>query len=58
MWSSLIDFKETEDDEDAVPDLVKPTGERSRWLWPAVAAGVLVCGLVVHGRPASSRVRS
>ena len=46
MWSSLIEFKETEDDADAVANEAKPARERPRWLWPAVAAIVLVCGLI------------
>ena len=46
MWSSLIDFNETQDDAAAVPGVVKPADDRPRWLWPAAAAGVLVCGLI------------
>ena len=45
MWSDLIDMSETEDDADAVAKELNPARERSRWLWPALPAGVLLCGL-------------
>ncbi len=45
MWSSLIDFKEPEDDADAAAELATPARERPRWLWPAAAAGILIFGL-------------
>jgi len=47
MWSSLIDFRETEDDEDASE--AEPARVRPQWLWPAVAAGLLFCGLIAAG---------
>jgi len=40
MWTSLIEFKETQGDADAVAGEAKPARERPRWLWPAVAASV------------------
>jgi WD40 repeat protein/serine/threonine protein kinase/Tfp pilus assembly protein PilF len=46
MWSSLIDFNETEDDADAVAVGMNRARKRPRWLWPAVVAGVLLCGLL------------
>jgi WD40 repeat protein/serine/threonine protein kinase len=46
MWSSLIDLREQEDDEGPVPAPPNPGEKRLQWLWPAVAAGVLCCGLV------------
>jgi WD40 repeat protein/serine/threonine protein kinase len=46
LWSSLIDFRETEDDADAIAGAPDPAQERLQWLWPAVTAGVLLCGLI------------
>jgi len=46
MWSSLIDFRDTEDDADAVANALSLAEERLRWLWPAGAAAVLLCGLI------------
>ncbi len=46
IWESLIDFKETEEDTEAVANEAKPARERPRWLWPAVAAGVMLVGLI------------
>ena len=46
-WQSLIDSRETEH-----PKAKTPAAARSRrppWLWPAVAVGVLVLGLVAWG---------
>jgi WD40 repeat protein/formylglycine-generating enzyme required for sulfatase activity/serine/threonine protein kinase len=60
LWSSLIDFTETEDAADASD--AEPAGNRRRWLWPAAVAGVLLCGLIggllangLRGRTANRR---
>jgi len=45
MWSSLVDFKETEPVKKAAP--AAASKRRPPWLWPAVAAGVLFFGFVV-----------
>ena len=47
MWSSLIDFREPEPtvDDDAIPD--SEVASRPIWVWPAVAAGVLLCGFAL-----------
>jgi len=45
VWSNLIDFRETEDDADAVATAPNPVQGRPRWLWTALAAGVLILGL-------------
>jgi superkiller protein 3 len=46
MWSSLIDFTETVDDPDTAANEAKSARYQPRWLWPSVAAGVLVVGLI------------
>jgi WD40 repeat protein/serine/threonine protein kinase len=46
MWSSLIDLRETEDDAGTGANEVDSARERPQWLWPAITAGVLVCGLI------------
>jgi WD40 repeat protein/serine/threonine protein kinase len=45
VWSSLIDFSETENDADAVDSLLQPAHIQRRWLWPVVTGAVLLCGL-------------
>jgi len=59
MWSSLIEFKETEEESAGVSAAAKPAGERPRWRKSAVvgAAGLAAILLVVviifitKGRP-------
>ncbi len=46
MWSSLIDFGKPEDDMDSGERALKPARGQRRWLWPAAAGGVLLCGLL------------
>ena len=46
MWSSLIDFQDTGDDTDVATEDMKPVRQRTRWLWPAAAGGMPLCGLV------------
>ena len=43
-WKSLVDFEETEPVKKAAP---AASNRRPPWLWPAVAAGVLLFGLGV-----------
>jgi len=45
MWKSLVDFTETEPVKKAAPTAA--LNRRPPWLWPAMAAGVLLLGLVV-----------
>ena len=47
QWESLIEFKETEPAKVPAPDVAVLKRPIPRWLLPAVAAGVLVLGLVV-----------
>ena len=44
---SLVELKETERSDVAAPAIAAPQRQRPRWMWPAVAAGVLLLGLVV-----------
>jgi WD40 repeat protein/serine/threonine protein kinase len=46
MWSSLIEFKETDDDWARDDAGAKPAGSRPRWLSAAVGALLLVGGLI------------
>ena len=46
-WESLVELKETERSDVAAPAVAAVQRQRSRWMWPAVAAGVLLLGLVV-----------
>ena len=46
-WESLVELKETERSDVAAPAVAALQRQRSRWMWPAVAAGVLLLGLVV-----------
>jgi WD40 repeat protein/serine/threonine protein kinase len=46
MWSSLIDFSEDEIDPGAVSGAPYSARTPPRWLWPAGAAGVLLCAMV------------
>jgi WD40 repeat protein/serine/threonine protein kinase len=46
LWSSLIDFRETEEDKPAMAAGPDPARAWAQWLWPAAGAGVLVCGLI------------
>ena len=46
-WESLVELKETERSDVAAPAVAALERQRSRWMWPAVAAGVLLLGLVV-----------
>ncbi|MGO9600322.1 MAG: protein kinase domain-containing protein, partial [Isosphaeraceae bacterium] len=43
-WESLVGLKETESSRDAAP--AAASNRRPSWLWPAVAVGVLLIGLV------------
>jgi serine/threonine protein kinase len=43
MWASLIDFREPERPAEVVEPIVESSPPR-RWIWPAVAAGVLLFG--------------
>jgi len=43
-WESLVGLKETESSRDAAP--AAASNRRPSWLWPAVAGGVLLIGLV------------
>jgi serine/threonine protein kinase len=43
MWASLIDFREPEQAAEVVEPVVESSPPR-RWIWPAVAAGVLLFG--------------
>ena len=45
MWKSLVDFTETEPVKKGAP--AAALNRRPPWLWPAMAAGVLLLGLVV-----------
>ncbi len=45
MWKILVDFAETEPVKKAAP--AAALNRRPPWLWPAMAAGVLLLGLVV-----------
>ena len=47
QWESLIELKETEPAKVPAPDVAVLKRPIPRWLLPAVAAGVLVLGLVV-----------
>ncbi|MFI5457256.1 MAG: SUMF1/EgtB/PvdO family nonheme iron enzyme [Isosphaerales bacterium] len=47
VWETLIELKETERSQDAVPAAAKPRRGRPPWVWPAVAAGLLLLGFVV-----------
>ncbi|MFI5454794.1 MAG: protein kinase [Isosphaerales bacterium] len=44
-WESLIEFRETESSIEARPYIAP--ARRSPWVWPAVAGGVLLFGIVV-----------
>ncbi len=44
---SLVELKETERSHVAAPAVAALQRQRSRWMWPAVAAGALLLGLVV-----------
>ncbi len=46
-WESLVELKETERSDVPAPAVAALQRQRSRWMWPAVAAGVLLLGLVV-----------
>jgi serine/threonine protein kinase len=47
-WESLVELKETERSPHVgAPAIAAPQRQRPRWIWPAVAAGVLLLGLVV-----------
>jgi WD40 repeat protein/serine/threonine protein kinase len=45
VWTSLIDFREADDDADADDRDENIPVERPQWLWHAVVTGVLLCGL-------------
>ncbi len=46
-WDSLIEFKETEPLKEPAPAALTTGTQMPRWLWPAVAAGLLLMGLIV-----------
>ena len=46
MWSSLVEFKGTDDEVEGIATDGLAPRLQSRWLWPTVAAGVLICGLL------------
>jgi WD40 repeat protein/serine/threonine protein kinase len=58
VWSSLIEFKETEDDWADDDAGVKPTATRTRRLWPAVGAGLLVLSLLAMWTAGLARVKA
>jgi hypothetical protein len=47
MWESLIELKENEPLEQSARSTAKPGRQKPRWLWSAVAGGMLLLGLVV-----------
>jgi serine/threonine protein kinase len=63
-WTSLIEFKETELSKVPIkpkPRMSKPAPSpgpvrRPPWLWPVVASGVLLCGLIIAGAIVFTRV--
>jgi serine/threonine protein kinase len=46
-WESLIEIKETERLEDPAPAIIKTAPQKPKWLWPAVAACLVLTGLIV-----------
>ena len=46
MWDSLVDLREAGRSKDAMPARVEPRRQRPPWVWPALAASVLLCGFV------------
>ncbi len=56
MWESLIENRESERSGDEGPALVRR--RRPPWVWPSVAAGVLLLGLIVAGAAGVFRVRT
>ena len=47
MWASLIDVKDSERSGGAKPARAIPRRQRPPWVLPAMAAGVLLCGLLL-----------
>jgi serine/threonine protein kinase len=47
LWESLIEFRDEKSSIDAAP-AIEPT-RRPPWVWPSVAAGVLLIGFVAAG---------
>jgi serine/threonine protein kinase len=47
QWESLNEFKKTEPEKEAAPASAAPRRPRPPWIWPTVAAGALLLGLVV-----------
>ncbi len=57
-WESLVELKETERSDAAAPAVAALQRQRSRWMWPAVAAGVLLLGLVVASAAGVFKVKT
>ena len=47
QWESLIEFKETEPLRAPAPAPAMPRRPKPPWIWPAVAAGLLLLGLLI-----------